>query len=256
MGLEDENIHIDIYHTHTYFLIFLGVLTVTRPDFSEGDFHFSPVNRPQLPRRSFGTFQAWLAGCRGAALGGGGTGVEFMSYEMGVKWGVKVLSNAVSFRGWCVLYIGMTIDRDNMNRKKDGRFLWGIEEDQPTKPIQSNIKPTKTNKTNPNQTTPNQTKPNQTIPHQPDIPNQTKPTTSIHHFPPPSSYTSPTTTVLFQGLRSAAHGCLEEFGEMDVVEFASAEVGCCGFSSGLKAVGWMVFVYNTPNCNCWLWNFI
>jgi len=27
-----------------------------------------------------------------------------------------------------------------------------------------------------------------------------------------------------EGLRSAAHGCLEEFGEMDVVEFASAEV--------------------------------
>ena len=87
-------------------------------------------------------------------------------------------------------------------------FFGGIDDDQPTKPIQ-------------------------TIPHQPDIPNQTKPTTSIDHFPPPSSYTPHHPTALFQGLRSAAHGCLEEFGEMDVVEFASAEVGrggcgCCG----------------------------
>lgn len=134
-------------------------------------------------------------------------------------------SNGMSFRGWCALFF--CIYRDTMNRSMMDDFFGGIYDDQPTKPIHSNTKPNQ---------------PIQTIPPQPDIPNQ--PTTSIHHFPPPSS-TPPTPPPLFQGLRSAAHGCLEEFGEMDVVEFASAEVGrggcgCCGFSGGLKPVGWMV----------------
>lgn len=125
----------------------------------------------------------------------------------------------------------MTIDRDNTNGRKHGWFLWG---NWWRSTDQTNSKQYQTNQ------------PSQTIPHQPDIPNQPNQPTSIHHFPPPTSYTPhTTTTVLFQGLRSAAHGCLEEFGEMDVVEFASAEVGrggcrCCGFSGGLKLVGWMV----------------
>ncbi len=89
---------------------------------------------------------------------------------------------------------------------------------------------------------PNQTKPNQT---------QTKPTwhtkpnqPTFHWSFPPTEFHSRS----IQGLRSAAHGCLEEFGEMDVVEFASAEVGrgcgCCGCGFPWFEGGWLDgFVY-------------